>query len=561
MFIKIKPILLLLLLIIPAVYFFFKPGIYWNMHDDMQLVRQLEMEKCLFDGQIPCRWVPDLGYGYGYPLFNFYPPLPYYLGETFRLFGFSFITTIKLTAALQFLISALGMYLLANRFYGTIGGIISALLYTYAPYHSVNVYIRGAMNEAWATAFFPYIFYFVFLAISQKRLIYYLLTSLFYAFLLLSHNPMALIFTPFLAIWILYCLVNQCPSKKITTVFYLGLSFISSLFLTAYFTLPAVFESKLVQIESMFQNYYSFSVHFVSFRQLFLNNFWGDGPSVWGTADGMSFAIGYIHWGLSLIIFGFLVLRYYQTKKILWLPLILLFSSYFSLFFTHERSTFLWFIFPIIQKIQFPWRFLSVSSFLFSFLAGSLLLLIPRRPHLKIYLFILISILISVLYRPFFYPVTSGPIDDKQKFSGRAWTNQVTGGIYDYLPKTAPTAAKGPAQPYLDEISPNNTKYLISGEKKGTDWLFYNLNTSSPATITLPVLYFPNFKLRVNQQLVTIKPDTTLGRITFEAPAGDNQIFLTMTDTPIRQISNYLSLFSFFLFIYLFIYALWNKRK
>ena len=46
MFTRLKPILILLALIVPSVLFFFKPGIYWNMHDDMQLIRQLEMEKC-----------------------------------------------------------------------------------------------------------------------------------------------------------------------------------------------------------------------------------------------------------------------------------------------------------------------------------------------------------------------------------------------------------------------------------------------------------------------------------------------------------------------------------
>ncbi|MGB6881820.1 MAG: hypothetical protein WBD86_00765, partial [Microgenomates group bacterium] len=49
---------------------------YFNMHDDLQMMRQLEMEKCFKDFQIPCRWVPDMGYGFGFPLFNFYPPLP-----------------------------------------------------------------------------------------------------------------------------------------------------------------------------------------------------------------------------------------------------------------------------------------------------------------------------------------------------------------------------------------------------------------------------------------------------------------------------------------------------
>src|SRR3989344_8647632 len=68
----------------------FKPG-YFNMHDDLQMMRQLEMEKCFKDGQIPCRWIPDMGYGYGFPLYNFYPPLPYWIGMLVRVIGFSFV--------------------------------------------------------------------------------------------------------------------------------------------------------------------------------------------------------------------------------------------------------------------------------------------------------------------------------------------------------------------------------------------------------------------------------------------------------------------------------------
>src|SRR3990172_6053422 len=67
---------------------------YFNMHDDLQMMRQLEMEKCFLDRQIPCRWVPDMGYGYGFPLFNFYPPLPYLVGQIIRLLGFQFVDTI-----------------------------------------------------------------------------------------------------------------------------------------------------------------------------------------------------------------------------------------------------------------------------------------------------------------------------------------------------------------------------------------------------------------------------------------------------------------------------------
>mgnify|MGYP003396209684 CR=1 FL=1 len=42
---------------------------YFTHHDDVQVIRTFEMDKCFLDHQIPCRWVPDLGGLYGYPIF------------------------------------------------------------------------------------------------------------------------------------------------------------------------------------------------------------------------------------------------------------------------------------------------------------------------------------------------------------------------------------------------------------------------------------------------------------------------------------------------------------
>jgi len=244
-----------LVLIIPAVFFLFQPRQYWNMHDDMQPVRQLEFDKCLKDGQIPCRWTPDLGYGYGYPLFNYYPPLPYIIGEIWHLFGFSFLASIKLTAICQFVFSALSMYLLASSLFGRLGGILSSVLYTYAPYHAVNIYVRGAMNEAWALVFFPLIFYFTYQLTLKPRLKTILFLSFFLALLALSHIPMLVIFIPFLFIWYLFCYFHK-PSIKTNLAFLLA--FVFSFSLTAYFILPLIFESKLVQMDSMFRDYYHY---------------------------------------------------------------------------------------------------------------------------------------------------------------------------------------------------------------------------------------------------------------------------------------------------------------
>jgi hypothetical protein len=560
---------LLFILIIPAFYFFLKPGIYWNMHDDMQMIRQLEMEKCFQDGQIPCRWTPDLGYGYGYPLFNFYPPLPYLIGEPIRLLGLSFVSTIKLTALLQILLSAGFMYFLGLELVGPFGALLGALFYTYAPYHAVNVYVRGAMNEAWAAVFFPLIFLFSYRFVKKSRLIDLLGLAISFCLILLSHNPMAFTISPFLIIWILFWSYQQNILKfKLLLLLFLKFAIggLLAVSLSAFFTLPLLFESHYVQIDSMFQGYYNYTVHFVSLFQLFISSVWGDGPSIWGPLDQLSFSVGYLHWILPLVGIILILYLYFRKKVHLkpFLPFFLLtFFALFSAFLTHERSSFIWRLIPILPKIQFPWRFLNLSSFFFSaaviFIPAILLKIISSKSVRKI-IYLSISVLVVLLNYQKFYPITFGPITDQQKFSGESWRLLTTASIYDYLPKTASTAAKYPAQNYLDAVNPN-VKYTLNNAKKGTDWLFLNLNLSSDATVTLPVLAFPGFKLSDFGKPISYQIEPYLGRIIIPLSAGEHQLYLKLFNTPIRTISNYLSLFSWLIVISLSLYLLWIKKS
>lgn len=589
--------ILLLILTLPSVFALLKPG-YYNMHDDMQMVRQLQLEKCIKDGQIPCRWSPDLGYAYGYPLFNFYPPLPYIIGQIFRNLGISFMWSVKLTAIFHFLLSAFFAFLLSSYLFGNIAGLISSLFYTYAPYHALNVYVRGAMNEAWAYTFFPAIFY------TSKKLIdvkksqkikYTLLLSFSILGLILSHNPMLLVFAPFTILWVVLCLFQKHKNlKKIfkqkTTVLKLFYSNLLALSLAAFYTLPVLFETKLVQIASMFKGYYSYIVHFTSLRQLFISSFWGDGASVWGQEDQMSFMIGYLHWILPTLILFVSIIAYSSkiqtklkaSKDLFIFFLFFFFSALFTAFMTHERSIFIWKIFAPIQKIQFPWRFLNLSVFFFSISIGfafqtlnhifksyqkpvknifALPLTIPsnfRNVILSLFqnpiiptTIITISLLLFLNLK-YFYPIKSGPLTDDQKFSGLAWQNQMTSGIYDYLPNTAYTAAKSQAKFVIDEIEPKTTS-TIYGQKKGTDWLFFNADLKEKTTITLAQMYFPNFKAYDYDVEIPVEIEPELGRMVLKLNPGQHQIYIKLKNTPIRTISNIISLISWTSLLFYFL--------
>ena len=87
------PILILFFSLV-AIFPLLQPG-FFSFHDNTQVQRVYEMHRALADGHFPVRWVQNLGYGYGYPIFNFYAPFAYYIGGLSAFFVDSLIATTK----------------------------------------------------------------------------------------------------------------------------------------------------------------------------------------------------------------------------------------------------------------------------------------------------------------------------------------------------------------------------------------------------------------------------------------------------------------------------------
>jgi len=80
---RIDPYLLLtLLLTVFALGPLLQPGYFWGAHDARHNVYFLfEFDRSIQDGIWYPRWAPDFTFGYGYPFFNIYGPLAYYVGD------------------------------------------------------------------------------------------------------------------------------------------------------------------------------------------------------------------------------------------------------------------------------------------------------------------------------------------------------------------------------------------------------------------------------------------------------------------------------------------------
>ncbi len=570
----------IILIAIPTIYSLLRPG-FFSMHDDLQAFRVHQMDKCIQDLQIPCRWVPDMGFEYGYPQYNFYPPSIYYLAEVFHLVGFQFIDTVKILVILGFVLSALFMYLFLREWLGKWPAFVGAALYAYEPYKAVDAYVRGALSEFWALVFFPLIFWSSYRLIKKNDLKSLIFFSISVGLLLITHNLMTLIFIPVAALWVLTWIILE---KKWNLILKFTAASLLGLGLAAFFTLPVTFEKEYVHLESIIGGYFDYRLHFTNLNQLFISNFFDYGSSVWGPKDDLSLSVGHIQW-ISAVFALLLSLVTFKTHKKLSIMTILLFAlALFSIFLTHQKSASVWDILGFLTWLQFPWRFLANAIFLLSILSAIAIYLLKeilrtkdfqnsilnkvsnkffKNFDLSIKLGVFLILAAFFLYGNFFKPHAWINITDKEKFSGASWEKQLTVSIFDYLPIYAklPPIRKAPDLP---EVMKGSAKFL--SYKKGSNYQFGEYEASESANLRLPLFDFPGMKVSIDGKKVDhnhndcTNQEFCLGLISVNIPAGNHKIETKLTDTPIRTLGNLITLSTMVIIAALFIKDAKSKK-
>ena len=368
---KAKSFLIAVLLIavsLPAIYQIITPG-YFPIHDDTQVARINQMYKALSAGQFPVRWVPDLGYGYGYPIFNFYNPLPYYFGSLFMFFGLDALLAAKMMFIFPIILSGSTMYLFSKLMLPRWGAALAAVLYLYAPYHGVQIYVRGAVAEYWAYAVLPLVFY----AIWKRKII---LAGLSLAALITSHNLTAFMSIPFISLFILIKFF-EVKNKLLFTVYCLLFTALA-LSASAFFWLPAIAETAKTQVSQMvFENFDPPAKHLITTSQLWTSP-WGYGGSSPGTDDGLSLQLGKVHLLGSFAAIAILLYCYIAKRKKIQLTfeqsnnlaIFFAISLIASIYLLLPYSTVIWNSISLLSYIQFPWRFLTFASFFASVLTA-----------------------------------------------------------------------------------------------------------------------------------------------------------------------------------------------
>lgn len=524
---------------------------YFSHHDDLQVIRIFEMRRCLADFQIPCRWAPDMGYGYGIPLFNFYNPLVYYIGAVLS-FVLGFVWSAKALFIIALISGPIAMYFLGKELWGKFGGLVSTILFMFAPYRALDAYVRGALAELFAISLIPLIFLFTLRLIKQgKRSDFFALTVTVGIFLT-THNISVILWAPFIFLWTSYWLFKN----RLVNVKLLLLSLLFGFGLSAFFTIPAYLEKDLVTSESLTTGDLDYHVHFASVRQLFLDRFWGYGASKLGPNDDLSMQIGWPHWWLvALGMVGMLLsfkgrsppgprpFRVGDFKGMNLLPLLLLGFFVVSVFMAHNKSTPVWVAVEILRYLQFPWRYLAVAVFSASLLGGFCVNALVGSPKFRgvklkhprgviVGLIVLLSLILNWSY---FRPEKLYlDVNDEKKLSGELWEKQQKGALLDYLPKTA-MEPKGPApdSPKVIEGNADVTRLI-----KRSNYFEFDVKSDSGSNVEVPVFNFPNWTIE-NGRWYTAES----GNIVVEGAWLQVRGFFNNTST--RNFANLITLLSF----------------
>jgi len=512
-------------------------------HDgEYHVVRFYEFYQTLQDGNWYPRWAPDLNNGYGIPLFNYVYPLPNYVASLFHFFGLSFIDAFKLNMFLASILGAGFFYLWTKEFWGRLGGIVSAVFYTFSPYHFVDMYIRGSVGEVWALALFPAFLWSITKFIKHKKKTFFSLSSLFLSLIIFSHNILALMFLPFVLTYIGFLLYQKKEKKYLAIntlcIILLGLG------LSAIFWLPALLERQHVTGLQVF----NFSDHFPDLYQLIIPS-WGSGFSAGVLRDQLSFQIGIANLvAVFMSILVFLVYRKKSEKSLIILFFVVWFILIFFLMLKVSKPV--WEHIYFMNYFQFPWRLLSLEILITSFLAGSITYF--WKSKLLAISLIILSFSLGIGYaRPAYYHYRNDNyyLTRSNFIDG---TNSPGNAFNTVFLKTIPKKEKEKAV-FLRGDGKIEQKIV-----KSTMYVF-NIKAENNSEILLNTAYFPGWKVYVGESEVKIK--NRHGIISFFLPIGEHVVKVLFKNTLVRTIATFISIASFFVLIFLFKSRLFGTMK
>lgn len=330
-----------------------------NMDGIVHVTNMAIFHDALRDGDFPVRWTDGFA-NYGLPMGSFSQQLTSYLGGFFTFMTQDPLVSFSIVYSLGTVVSALLFYWFARLYFGTWPSFVATILFNFAPYRIINLYIRGAIPEYFSTVFLLGILISLFYLFRDKKLSAWIWLVVSTAGLILSH-PMnvitgSILFAPYL----LFLLAQK--NDKLKWLILSGSSFLFGLLVSAYYTIPLL---KDIQYFFYGQAKNHFTPPGIRLSELFSSDWF-----YFITQRNEILSRGhFIKPGLiEILILGifvfFILIRVFKKKKEFQkrnniFVLVLFGSALLSLYLSTESAHIWYENINFLSNIQFPWRMLS----------------------------------------------------------------------------------------------------------------------------------------------------------------------------------------------------------
>ncbi len=545
---KINLLFLLILISILPVISIFRTGTYESGDFNIHVRRAMEFYSLVSQGDLMPTWAADLNATYGYPLFAFNYTLPYYIISFFHFLGFSFITSLKLFLAFNFVLSGIFMYLFSKKILkNSLAAFCASIFYLFTPYHLISLHFKITIGEILAYTFIPLTFYFINNFLSDKKIINLLLSGFFLGVILLSHIFIGLFLIPVIALYVIFSTNNFLKG----ILYSFGIIAVSLLISMYQWTAPLIYRQYLFTTAHPIDPSKAF--YFPSIMDL-LYAPWKFGLLFQGPKGELSFLLGYTQL-LALLITMVLLLKNkikkeYKNKLILWVVLF-----FGTIFLITPYSIFIWRFIPLVNQAGSQ-RLLIIVALYTSLFVGYIALEFKKKKWI-IYLLVILTISTTILNwgQRRVISTINDTVLMKDISLGTKWADT----HFYALPKWV-----NPNNLWFSNIPKSNIEILkgnadIQSTYRAYTMHVYKLDAKDQITLRENTLYFPGWKASSNGKSVGINPDRN-GIVTMNLYKGKQTLELSYSDLPLFMLSKIISVISIFLVLmYIIFYSLKSK--
>ena len=520
-----------------------------DTHDGETHIRRVEaLTAALQAGVIYPRWLPDLMFGYGKPVLNYYSPGFYYPVALLNSAGLDLIPCIRIALSVGYALSAWWMFRLSRLFVSIWPAIVSVIAFQFFPYRLYDLFIRGAFPEFSAFFWLPPIVFFTVKAarVEEKaagRFSYPVLVAsagIAWAGLILSHNLTALMSVLMLAATLALVLVFQFSSQT-NWLRIVGSGVVPiavGVSLAAWYVLPALLELGWVMNgRRLFSGIGA--GHFLEWRELisleavYPYTFPQDRPR-----------LPLYVFPIALAALATALFRQERPLRLFALATLLL-TVGLSWLMTGASS---WFWFTgelILDQVQFPWRwqiFVALGAALLLGAATEAVHLLGRK---RLSFIFPVSLAISACLVAYAtvgleYETTQDSSElPHWSASLEDWLAQapISPWGQHLLPiwsaGTMLEAAKAGIYPWEQQAGPALVSAAaVTPKRVGLLQQRYTVTTDQPFRILFHQFYVPSWQVSVNGNRVEVEPETGLGLASAVIPPGTHDVTFAWETTP-----------------------------